>query len=66
MNSFILLLNDMFKVNKNVWVKIMKSKITYSVINNLLFYICIPLNKPADDFLSILITESIVMQAMPV
>ena len=31
-----------------------------------LFYICIPLNKPADGFLSILITESIVIQAMQV
>ena len=32
-----------------------------------IFYICIPLNKPADAFfLSILMTESIVMQAMEV
>ena len=32
-----------------------------------LFYICIPLNKPADGFfLSILVTESIVIQAMKV
>ena len=31
-----------------------------------LFYICIPLNKPANGFLSIPITESIVMQAMQV
>ena len=30
MNSFILLLNDMFKVSKNVWVKIIKSKMSYS------------------------------------
>ena len=30
MTSFILLVNDMFKVNKNVWVKIIKSKMSYS------------------------------------
>ena len=30
MISFILLLNDMFKVSKNVWVKIIKSKMSYS------------------------------------
>ena len=30
MTSFTLLLNDLFKVNKNVWVKIIKSKMTYS------------------------------------
>ena len=30
MISFTLLLNDMFKVNINVWVEITKSKITYS------------------------------------
>ena len=29
MTSFILPLNDMFKVNKNVWVKIIKSKMFY-------------------------------------
>ena len=28
-----------------------------------LFHVCIPLNKAADGFLSILITESIIMQA---
>ena len=27
MTSFTLLLNELFKVNKNVWVKFMKSKI---------------------------------------
>ena len=30
MTSFTLLLNDMFKVNKNVWVKMIKSKMSYS------------------------------------
>ena len=30
MTSFTLLLNDLFKVNKNVWVKIIKSKMSYS------------------------------------
>ena len=30
MTSFTLLLNDLFKVNQNVWVKIIKSKMTYS------------------------------------
>ena len=30
MTSFTLLLNDLFKVNKNVWVKIIKIKMTYS------------------------------------
>ena len=30
MTSFTLLLNDFFKVNKNVWVKMIKSKMTYS------------------------------------
>ena len=106
MTSFTLLLNDMFKVSKNVWVKMIKSEnyCSYSesgpdsnfsinsasnfdyssksnsesesdfssVFMNLdicifLFYICIPLNKPADGFfLSILVTESIVIQAMKV
>ena len=31
-----------------------------------LFYTCIPLNKPVDGFLSILITESIAIQAMQI
>ena len=30
MTSFTLLLNDFLKVNKNVWVKIIKRKMTYS------------------------------------
>ena len=84
MTSFTLLLNDLFKVNKNIWVKIIKSETTYSesesdfrfAINlvldfdsaseynsesdsdftsvfmnlDILFYICIRLNKPADGF----------------
>ena len=29
-----------------------------------IFYVCIPVNKPADIFLSILLTESIVMKAI--
>ena len=30
MTSFKLILNDMPKVNKNIWVKFIKSKMTYS------------------------------------
>ena len=30
MTSFTLILNEMLKVNKNIWVKFIKSKMTYS------------------------------------